>query len=84
MALIHGWGWDVKRAPPDLDLGFSMFGCCFGLVKACQTAVVALVEAPRTVDRQPHLVDALQNKPQSADGPLQDGGVANVKFIVSI
>ena len=84
MALIHGRGWDVKRAPPDFDLGFSMFSCCFSLVEACQTTIVALIEAPGTVNRQPHLVNALQNEPQSSDGPLQDGGVANVKFIASI
>lgn len=84
MVLIHGRGRDVKGAPPDLDLGFAMFCCCFGLVETRQATVVALVEAPRTVDRQPHLVDALQDKPQSADGSLQDGGVANVKFVASI
>lgn len=84
MALIHGWRWDVKRASPDLDLGFSMFGCRFGLVEARQTPVVALIEAPGPLDRQPHLVNALQDKPQSADGPLQHGRVANVKFIASV
>lgn len=84
MALIHGWGWDIKRAPPDLDLGFSMFSCCFSFVETRQSTVVSLIEAPRTVDWQPHLVSALQNKPQSADGPLQDRSVANVKFIASI
>lgn len=70
MSLIHGWGRSVKRAPPDLDLGLSMFGCCLSLVQPSQAAVVALIEAPGPVDGQPHLVDAVQNKPQGADGPL--------------
>lgn len=32
MPLIHGWGRNVKRASPDLDLGLSVFSCCFCLV----------------------------------------------------
>lgn len=84
MPLIHGWGRNVKRAPPDLDLGLSMFSRCFSLVQPSQATVVALVEAPGPVDGQPHLVDAVQNKPQGADGPLQDRGVANVEFITSV
>lgn len=70
MPLIHGWGRNVKRAPPDLDLGLSVYSGCFSLVQASQAAVVALIEAPGPVDGQPHLVDAVQNKPQGADGPL--------------
>lgn len=84
MPLIHGWGRNVKRTPPDLDLGLSVFGCCFSLVQPSQATIVALIEAPAPVDRQPHLVNAVQNKPQGADGPLQDRGVANIKFITSI
>lgn len=84
MRLIHGWGRNVKRAPPDLNLGLSMFRCCFGLVQPGKAAIVALVEAPGSVNGQPHLVNAVQNKPKGADGPLQNGGVANVKFIASI
>ena len=45
---------------------------------------MALIETPGPVDGQPHLVDAVQDKPQGADGPLQNRGVANVKFIASI
>lgn len=70
MPLIHGWGWGVKRASPDLDLGLSVFSCCFSLVQPSQATVVALIEAPGPVDGQPHLVDAIQNKPQGADGSL--------------
>lgn len=84
MPLVHAWGRNVKRAPPYLDLGLSMFSCCFSLVQPSQATVVALIEAPGPVDGQPHLVNAVQNKPQGADGPLQDRGVANIKFIASI
>lgn len=84
MPLIHGRGRSVKRAPPDLDLGLSVFSCCFGLIQPSQATIVALIEAPGPVNGQPHLVDAVQNKPQGADGPLKDRGVANIKFIASI
>lgn len=84
MPLIHGRGRNVKRASPDLDLGLSVFSCRFCLVQPGQATVVTLIEAPGPVDGQPHLVDAVQNEPQGADGPLQDGGVANIKFIASI
>ena len=84
MALVHGWGRGVKRAPPDLDLGLSVLGGCLCLVEAGQTAVVALIQAPGPVDRQPHLVNAVQDVPQGPDGPLQHRGVAHVKFIASI
>lgn len=84
MPFIHRWGRSVKGAPPDLDLGLSVFSCCFSLVQPSQATVVALIEAPGPVDGQPHLVDAVQDKPQGADGPLEDRGVANIKFIASI
>lgn len=84
MLLIHGWGRNVKRAPPDLDLGFPVFLCCFSLVQPSQATVVTLIQAPGPVDGQPHLVDAVQNKPQGPDRPLQDRGVANIKLIASI
>ena len=70
MLRLHGWGWGVKRASPDLDLGLSVFSCCFSLVQPGQAAVVTFIEAPGPVNGQPHLVDAIQNKPQGADGPL--------------
>lgn len=84
MVLIHGWRRSVKGASPDLDLGFSVFSCSLRLIQPGQAAVVALIEAPGPVDRQPHLVDAVQDEPQSADGPLQDGGVANIKLIAGV
>lgn len=82
--LIHGWGRNIEGTPPDLDLSLAVLGRCFRLVQPRQAAVVALIEPPGPVDWQPHLVDAVQDKPQGADGPLQDGGVADIKFIASI
>ncbi len=45
---------------------------------------MALIEAPGPVDGQPHLVDAVQNKPQGADGPLQDRRIANIELIAGV
>lgn len=84
MLLIHGWWRNIKGAPPDLDLSFSVFGSCFSLVQARQATIVALIQPPGPVDGQPHLVDAVQNKPQGADGSLKDGGVAKIKLVASI
>lgn len=84
MVLIHGWRRNVKRASPDLDLSFSVLGRSLRLVQPRQAAVVALIQAPGPVDGQPHLVDAVQDEPQGADGPLQDGRVANIKLIASV
>lgn len=84
MFLIHGRGRNVERTPPDFDLGLSMFFCRLSFVQSSQAAVVTLIETPGPVHRQPHLVDAVQDKPQGADGPLQDRGVANIKFIAGI
>lgn len=84
MVLIHGRGRNVKGASPDLDLGFSVFSCSLRLIQPGQAAIVALIEAPGPVDRQPHLVDAVQDEPQGADGPFQDGGVANIKLITGV
>jgi len=84
MALVHGWRRGVKGTPPDLDLGLSVLGSRLCLVEPGQTPVVALVEAPGPVDRQPHLVNAVKDEPQGPDGPLQRRGVAHIKFIASI
>lgn len=61
-----------------------MFGRRLSLVQPGQAAVVALIEAPGPLNGNPHLVNAVQNKPQGADGPLQDGRVANIKLIAGI
>ena len=84
MVWAHGGRRNVKRAPPDLHLGLSVLGGRLRLVQAGQAAVVALVEPPGAVHRDPHLVDGVQGQPQGADSPLQHGGVADVKLIAGI
>lgn len=84
MVRAHGGRRNVKRAPPDLHLSLSMLGSRLCLVQPCQASVVALVEPPGPMHRHPHLVNAVQDQPQRPNGPLQYGGVANVKFKASI
>lgn len=84
MLLIHGWGRSVKRAPPYLHLSLSVLFGCFSFVQPSQPAVMAFIKAPGAVHGQPHLINAVQNMPQGADGPLQHGGVAHIKFIAGI
>lgn len=70
--LLHGRRRGVIAPPPDLNLGLAVLLRCLCLVEPRQASVVALVEAPGAVDRKPHLVDPVQDQPQSPDGSLQD------------
>ena len=70
MPFIHGWGRNIKGTPPDLDLCLAVLGSGLSLVQSSQATVVALIESPGSVDRQPHLVNAVQDIPQGTDGPL--------------
>jgi hypothetical protein len=50
-----------------------------GLVEALQRPVVALVQAPVVLDRQPHHVHFIHRQPQRADRPLEHRGVGQVE-----
>lgn len=84
VSFVHRWGRNVEGTPPDLHLSLPVFLSSFCLIQPRQATVVALVEPPGPVDGQPHLVDAVQDKPQGPDGPLKDRGVADIKLIASI
>ncbi len=84
MVLVHGWGWDVKGAAPDLHLLLAVFFSCLGLVEASEASVVTLIQTPRTDHRQPHLVSAFHDGPQRLDRTLQYRGVAHVKLEAGI
>lgn len=45
---------------------------------------MALIEPPGPMHWHPHLVNAVQDQPQCPGGPLQHGGVANVKLKAGI
>ena len=54
-------------APPDLDLVSPMPGCCLCLVQALQGAIVALIELPGLFNRQPELVQLIQDIVEGTD-----------------
>jgi len=62
---------DIEGTPPDLDLRFAVAGSRLRLVQSLQRPVMPLVQAPRTVDGNPHPVHLLQRSPQRLDGPPQ-------------
>src|SRR6185436_9940875 len=64
-------GRRVIAAPPDQHLLLAEFRRHLRLVEALQGAVVALVQAPALVLRQPHLVEPFERDPQRADRALQ-------------
>jgi hypothetical protein len=51
-----------------------------GLVEAGQAAVVALVQPPVLLGRDPDLVGGLERQPQGADGPGQNRGEGQVEL----
>ena len=76
---IHRRRRDVVGAAPDLDLLLAVLGRGLGLVQALQRAVVALVEAPALVHRDPVLVQLAQRDVEGADGALERGGIGHVE-----
>jgi len=55
---------DIEGTPPDLDLRFAVAGSRLRLVQSLQRPVMPLVQAPRTVDGNPHPIHLLQRGPQ--------------------
>ena len=73
---------DVVAAPPDLDLFLAVDRGGLGLVQALQGPVVPLVQAPRSVDRNPHHVELVERNPERANRALQYGCVGHVEFVL--
>src|SRR6266478_1946666 len=69
----------VIGAPPDLDLCITELRRRLRLVETLQRAVMALVEAPGIVHRNPHTVHFLEHDPERLDGALEHGGECYVK-----
>ena len=54
------------------------------LVEPLEGAVVALVEPPALLDRQPEPVEAVEGDPEGADRPLEQRGVGEVEVVASL
>ena len=53
VGFFQSWWGDVVAASPDLDLVVSKFSGCFRFVETLQCAVVAFVESPAFLGRDP-------------------------------
>ncbi len=71
----------VVAAAPDQHLLVAVLLGHVGLVQALQGAVVALVEAPVFVHRQPGAVHLVERVPQGVDGALEHAGVGDVEVV---
>ena len=69
---------NVVAAAPDLHLRLAVLLDGLRLVESLQRAVVAFVEAPAALDRQPHEVHLVEHAPQRADRALEHRGEGDV------
>ena len=68
------------RAAPDLDLRIAELRRGLRLVEPLQCTVMALVEPPRVLHRDPHAVELLQRDPQRLDCALQHRSECQVEL----
>jgi len=79
MARVERRWRNVVAAPPDLDLFGTVLRDGLGLVETLQGTIVALVESPAALDREPHHVQLVERDPQRADGAFQHRGERDVE-----
>ena len=78
--VFRQWRWRrVVGTTPDQHLLVAEFGGSFSLVEALQRAVVAFVEPPRVLYRNPHPVHFLEYGPQGLDRAAQHRGIGDVE-----
>ena len=73
-------GRRVVAAAPDQHLRFAELRRGLGLVEALQRAVVALVQAPVLLHRQPQAVHFLERDVERADRALEHRGIGDVEI----
>src|SRR5450830_576296 len=66
-------------APPQFDLGITVFLRRLSLVESLQGSVVTFVEPPAADLRDPHEVHLVEGDPQRANVPLEDRDVRQVE-----
>ena len=74
----------VVAAAPDQHLLVAVLLGHVGLVQALQRAVVALVQAPVVLHRQPGAVHHIERMPQRPDGALQHRGHGEVELVAGL
>src|SRR4051812_17939535 len=76
---VDRWRWDVEAASPQLRLFRAMSIRRLLLVEALQRAVVAFVEPPVTLHRQPDLTHHLECEIARHHGAVEHRGVGDVE-----
>src|SRR5258708_2209186 len=71
----------VVAASPDEHLLLAVAGRRFGLVESGEGAVMAFIEMPVLVDREPQPIHLLEREMQRADGALEHRGEGDVEVV---
>ena len=74
----------VVAAAPDQHLLVAELARHVGLVQALQGAVVALVEAPVVLHRQPGAIQCIQRVPQGPHRALEHRGIGDVEVVARL
>ncbi len=77
--VVQGRRRGVVGTAPLHELLFAVLGQGLGLVLALQRTIVAFVQAPVALDRDPAAVSLVQGDIGGVDGALQQGGVKDVR-----
>src|SRR5262245_39635879 len=75
---------DVVAAAADLALIVPALLGGFRLVQALQRAVMALVQAPVLLDRNPHLIERVERVPEGADRSFQYGREGGIEYVPAL
>jgi hypothetical protein len=81
IALLEWWWRDVIAAAPDENLLIAELCRRLCLVQTLERSVVALVETPGLVDRNPEFVEFIENDREGAEGALQDGHKSAIEAV---
>ena len=71
---------DVVAATPDLHLRLAVLLHGLGLVETLQRAVMAFVQAPAALHRQPHQVHFIEHDPHRANRTFEHRGENEIEF----
>ncbi|CCJ91687.1 hypothetical protein BN132_3615 [Cronobacter turicensis 564] len=73
-----------EAATPLFHLIVTVFFSGFSFVQTLQGAVVTLVQFPGFFNRQPGLIQPVQDVPQRVDGTFQHGGISKIKAVAFV
>ena len=76
--VIERWWWNIERPTPELKLLGSELVERLRLVFSLECPVVAFIESPRPLDRDPRTIGAIESDVGRLDGSSQDTRVQNI------